>query len=245
MADQHYSGLGESNHRGSESTLEFAQPWTGSPFPNSRRMPHTILAFGLALLPVFGFWGCVTAGGPDVGTVTSATQERTGSAARVTGAAAPGIPPGVTLDDGLTADEAVAVALWNNAAFQASLNDLGFARADLAEAGLLANPVLSLLLPVGPKQLESHAALAARPSDVARRAARGLGARQLDVHGVGAFTGEDLHRQPVLVEGERAGGERVEGTGWVVRLVEVEHRRPVVPQVRVEEACRRVGFVSA
>jgi hypothetical protein len=98
---------------GSESTLEFAQPWTGSPFPNSRRMPHTILAFGLALLPVFGFWGCVTA------------------------------------------DEAVAVALWNNAAFQASLNDLGFARADLAEAGLLANPVLSLLLPVGPKQLEA------------------------------------------------------------------------------------------
>ena len=32
---------------------------------------------------------------------------------------------------------------------------MGFARADLLEAGLLLNPVLSLLFPVGPKQLEA------------------------------------------------------------------------------------------
>jgi len=33
--------------------------------------------------------------------------------------------------------------------------DLGFARADLLEAGLLRNPVLSLLFPLGPKQAEA------------------------------------------------------------------------------------------
>jgi outer membrane protein, heavy metal efflux system len=69
------------------------------------------------------------------------------------------IPPGVTLDDGLSEDEAVAVALWNNAAFQADLTALGFARADLIEAGQLRNPILTLLLPWGPKQLEATANL--------------------------------------------------------------------------------------
>lgn len=65
------------------------------------------------------------------------------------------LPPGVNTGDGVTADEAVAIALWNNAAFQVSLSELGFARADLVEAGMLTNPVLSLLFPVGPKQLEA------------------------------------------------------------------------------------------
>ncbi len=65
------------------------------------------------------------------------------------------IPPGVVVDDGLTQDEAVAMALWNNPDFQVQLADMGFARADLLEAGLLRNPVLSLLFPVGPKQLET------------------------------------------------------------------------------------------
>ena len=66
----------------------------------------------------------------------------------------PSLPPGTSLDDGLTADEAVAIALWNSPAFEASLSDLGLARADVVEAGLLRNPVLSVLFPVGPKQLE-------------------------------------------------------------------------------------------
>lgn len=65
------------------------------------------------------------------------------------------IPEGVSLSDGLTEDEAVAVALWNNATFNADLTALGFARADLREAGLLRNPVLSVLFPIGPKQLEA------------------------------------------------------------------------------------------
>ena len=64
------------------------------------------------------------------------------------------MPPDVAIDDGLTSEEAVAIALWNSPSFQATLADLGIARADLVEAGLLRNPVFSLLFPVGPKQLE-------------------------------------------------------------------------------------------
>jgi cobalt-zinc-cadmium efflux system outer membrane protein len=69
------------------------------------------------------------------------------------------LPDDVSLADGLTEDEAVAIALWNNAQFQADLVALGFARADLTEAGLLRNPVLSLLFPLGPKQLEATLSL--------------------------------------------------------------------------------------
>ncbi len=57
------------------------------------------------------------------------------------------LPPHVTLEDGLDEDESVAVALWNNAAFHSDLSELGIARSDLVEAGLLPNPVLSLVFP--------------------------------------------------------------------------------------------------
>jgi cobalt-zinc-cadmium efflux system outer membrane protein len=60
----------------------------------------------------------------------------------------------VNTADGVTQEEAVAIALWKSPSFQATLVDLGVARADLVDAGLLRNPVLSLLFPVGPKQLE-------------------------------------------------------------------------------------------
>lgn len=49
-------------------------------------------------------------------------------------------PPGASLDDGLTEDEAISIALWNNAAFQELLVDLGIAQGDLIQAGLLPNP---------------------------------------------------------------------------------------------------------
>lgn len=63
-------------------------------------------------------------------------------------------PPGVSIGDALSINDAVAIALWNNADFQAALSGLGLARADLVDAGLIRNPILSLLFPVGPKQLE-------------------------------------------------------------------------------------------
>lgn len=64
------------------------------------------------------------------------------------------IPSGVTLADGLSEDEAVALALLNNAAFQEALSDLGLSRADVVQAGMLPNPTLSMLFPVGAKPLE-------------------------------------------------------------------------------------------
>jgi outer membrane protein, heavy metal efflux system len=69
------------------------------------------------------------------------------------------LPPGVSLADGLDETKAVAIALWNNAAFQENLAKLGLARGDLAQAGMLSNPTLSVLLPIGPKQLEFTALL--------------------------------------------------------------------------------------
>ena len=59
------------------------------------------------------------------------------------------------LDDGLSQDEAIALALWNNAQYQADLAALGFAHADLLEANMLSNPVFSILFPVNPKFLET------------------------------------------------------------------------------------------
>jgi cobalt-zinc-cadmium efflux system outer membrane protein len=64
-------------------------------------------------------------------------------------------PTGVNLGDGVTEDEAIAVALWNHAGFQADLATLGFSRVDIIEAGMIRNPIFALLFPIGPKQLEA------------------------------------------------------------------------------------------
>ncbi len=50
------------------------------------------------------------------------------------------------LADGLTIDEAVEVALLNNGALQAMFQEIGMARADVVQAGLLTNPSLSMLV---------------------------------------------------------------------------------------------------
>jgi len=64
------------------------------------------------------------------------------------------LPPDVSLDDGVTEDEAVQIALWNNAAFQETLTQLGVSNARLLDAGLISDPQFSLFFPLGPKQLE-------------------------------------------------------------------------------------------
>ena len=61
-------------------------------------------------------------GSDDFSYISAGIRERTDYTLRE--ATEPGqfdIPDGVTLDDGLTQDEAVALALWNNAQFQADL----------------------------------------------------------------------------------------------------------------------------
>jgi cobalt-zinc-cadmium efflux system outer membrane protein len=91
------------------------------------------------------------------------------------------LPEGVTLNDGLSQDEAIAVALWNNAQFQADLTVLGFARADLIEAKMLANPIFSLLFPIGPKELETDLGI---PIDILWQRTHRISAARLDARGL-------------------------------------------------------------
>ena len=126
--------------------------------------------------------GCATTTGvPTIHDVDASIRARSPEAALRLGATSQ-TPPDVSLADGLTQEEAVAIALWNSPSFQATLVDLGVARADLAEAGLLRNPILSLLFPVGPKQLEFTLQY---PFDVfVQRPAR-VAAAKLNVQAVG------------------------------------------------------------
>jgi len=119
-------------------------------------------------------------------------QQRAGQGIRTESSTTNQLPPRVDLGDGLSEDDAVAIALWNNAAFQENLSKLGLARGDLAQAGLLSNPSFSILFPLGPKQLEFAAtfpleALWLRPRRVAivkidaERVAAGLLQNGLDL----------------------------------------------------------------
>jgi cobalt-zinc-cadmium efflux system outer membrane protein len=87
------------------------------------------------------------------------------------------LPDWVTLEDGLSQDEAVTLALWNNAQFQTDLTALGFARADLIEANMLTNPTFSLLFPIGPKALEMDLGI---PVDILWQRPHRISAARLD-----------------------------------------------------------------
>ena len=143
-----------------------------------------VAAAGLAGAIAFQL-GCASSGSiPDRGSVSDELMKRTGVDPR--GLASPGtptIPPGISLDDTLAPDEAVAIALWNNWAFQAALADLGVARADLTEARMLRNPILSLLFPWGPKQLEATLQL---PADALWQRPRRVAAASSNIQAVGA-----------------------------------------------------------
>ncbi len=60
-------------------------------------------------------------------------------------------PNGISLQRELSEEEAVILALWNNAAFLELLADLGMAQGDLVQAGLLPNPELMYYFPVSDK----------------------------------------------------------------------------------------------
>lgn len=59
------------------------------------------------------------------------------------------IPPQVNANDGLTEEEAVSIALWNNAQLQADLANITIARADVTDAGVIPNPLIRYLTPSG------------------------------------------------------------------------------------------------
>ncbi len=62
------------------------------------------------------------------------------------------IPAGVVLDDGISEGEAVATALSNNSAYQATLATLGAAGGDAIQANLIANPQLLVYFPTDTKE---------------------------------------------------------------------------------------------
>jgi cobalt-zinc-cadmium efflux system outer membrane protein len=64
------------------------------------------------------------------------------------------LPPGVQLDRPLSSDDAVAIALWRNPQLMVDLGSLGIAEADVIDAGLIRNPRLDMLFPVGAKPFE-------------------------------------------------------------------------------------------
>ncbi|HVH29574.1 MAG TPA: TolC family protein, partial [Vicinamibacterales bacterium] len=128
-----------------------------------------------------GTAACATTGrAPDRGTVDAAIRSRGLSGIRVEGTEP--LPPNLVIDDGLTSQEAVAIALWNSPSFQVTLADLGLARADVVEAGLLRNPIFSLLFPLGPKQLEWTLQF---PFDALWQRPRRVAAAQLNAQTVG------------------------------------------------------------
>jgi len=96
----------------------------------------------VVFMSLFGLAGCQTAPhAPDQTAVSANLTQRVGqTVSSQVGPAQVILPPGATFEDGITEDEAVAIALWNNAAFQELLVDLGLARGDLIQAGLLPNP---------------------------------------------------------------------------------------------------------
>ncbi|WP_224364158.1 TolC family protein [Hyalangium versicolor] len=171
----------------------------------------------------------------------------------------PSLPPGVADTEFLDERTAVAVALWNSAALQADMAQIGVSRADLAEAGALPNPTFSLLLPVGPRTIESSLLLPLfslwqRPARVAaakaqvEQVARGLVQNGLDV----ARDVRIAHADWMLAEGRRVAleelaalwsrtlelGEARFGAGDASRM-EVEALRS--EKLLAEDAARRSG----
>ena len=56
-------------------------------------------------------------------------------------------PDEIITEDGITADEAIAIALWRNEQFQADLSAINIAAADVTDATLVNNPLLRYLTP--------------------------------------------------------------------------------------------------
>ncbi|WPB80595.1 TolC family protein [Archangium violaceum] len=155
------------------------------------------------------------------------------------GTEAPSLPPGLAEAEGLDESTAVAIALWNSAALQADMAQLGVSRADLAEAGALPNPTFSLLLPVGPRTIETMLlvplmALWQRPARVAaaqlqvEQVARGLVQNGLDL----ARDVRVAHAEWVLAEGQRETREELAAL-WkrTAELVEVRFQAGDASQV--------------
>ena len=198
------------------------------------RLDTPTFACALMLIVVLG---CVPHSPYDRAHLSAALTQRTGHGLRGATGTEQLVPPGIVLTDGITEDEAVAIALWNNATFQADLAALGVARADLVEAGMMRNPIFTLLLPLGPKQLEFTTTI---PFEAIWQRPRRIAAAKLDVERVAgnlAQSGLDLVRTAKLSYADAAlAADRLalarESSGLMIRIL------------RISEAQLRVGEIS-
>lgn len=102
---------------------------------------------------VVGLSACRPA--PDAKSVAPEIEQRTGHRPDLerTSERAASLPPGIVIDDGISADDAVAIAVWNSARLRVDLARLGIGKAELADARRPTNPTLRVLFPAGPQQL--------------------------------------------------------------------------------------------
>lgn len=96
------------------------------------------------VISVVVFAGCAVDPGADYERAVSLIVERTGSGSAYSPVIEGVVSDRVTalLEDGLTVDEAVEVALLNNKSLQARFFEIGVSRADVVQSRLLSNPVL-------------------------------------------------------------------------------------------------------
>lgn len=113
-------------------------------------MPHS----GIAFVCAWGVaWLCATGCArinpeADFGRASSLIEERTGSVNVYAPSGEQLVADRVSalLADGLSAEEAVEIALINNPGFQSLFEEIGISRAEVVQSGLLKNPVLSTLI---------------------------------------------------------------------------------------------------
>jgi cobalt-zinc-cadmium efflux system outer membrane protein len=118
---------------------------------SARKPAHRWVALAILAL-VVALAGCHTPTAHDRGSVATAVEARFGSPAGPSPRPRPPgeilVPDGVAEGRPLSEEQAVVLALWNNAAFLEALADLDLTRADLIQAGLLPNPELFYSFPV-------------------------------------------------------------------------------------------------
>jgi hypothetical protein len=128
-----------------------------SPFKprfGEKRMKLLAIGLSLILLPA----GLLAQSREQPADVSKEVERRTGHPLPpMTKSTVVTMPVGVSLDDGVTEDEAISIALWNNPSLQAEMTALGLARADLIQAGMIANPQLTMIFPFSMRVLEAVA----------------------------------------------------------------------------------------
>lgn len=173
----------------------------------------------LGYLPILLATGCIQPKvRPPVQATSAGITSRTGLPAipENLSRSKPQLPPGIDLNRPLSSDDVAAIALWQNTQLQVDLAALGLAQGDLIDAGLLRNPRLDMLFPVGAKPFEllfnvPVDAFWARPRRVeASQAAYDQLAESLVQNGLNTARDARLaHADLLLAKSREQAGERI------------------------------------